>query len=96
MKKYVAIGHWDNSENITCVISEADTIKDFRSDLRGNAFVTFVILSEQKLAEIKSADGFFEVFQIIKKLTGNARRWSEIVDYLDQCWDIIESKLEAI
>lgn len=96
MNKYVAIGHWDGNENITCVANDAYTMKDFRHDLRGNAFVTYVVLTESKLAEIKAAEDTLEVFNIIRKLTSNYGRWNEIVDYLDQCFDIIEARVAAI
>ena len=28
MKKYIAIGHWDFSKNITCTAGDAKTMKD--------------------------------------------------------------------
>lgn len=34
MKKYIAIGHFDDSENITSVSMKATTIKNFRDYFR--------------------------------------------------------------
>lgn len=38
MKKYIAIGHFDDSENTTCVAESTTSIKSFRSDCIGNGF----------------------------------------------------------
>ena len=92
MKKYLAIGHWDDSKNTTCVASTAHTMNDFRDDLGGNGFVPYVILSEKKLKEIEKAKDM-ELFYIVKKLTSNYRKWNEICEYINQCWEIMEEKL---
>lgn len=91
-KKYLAIGHWGDSKNTSCVASAAYTMKDFRDDLGGNDFIPYVILSEKKLGEIEKADEM-ELFYIVKKLTSNYRKWNEICDYIEQCWEIMEEKL---
>lgn len=91
MKKFLAIGHWGDSKNTTCVASTANTMKDFRDDLGGNDFIPYVILSERKLDEIKNADGM-QLFCIVKKLTTNYRKWNEICDYIEQCFEIMEER----
>ena len=95
MKKYVAIGHWYNSHNTTCAVGEANSVAEFRADLKCNGFRTYVVLSDRKLAECKNASEF-ELFDIIKKLTTNYRKWNEVADYVEQCMDIIEFKFGRI
>ena len=93
MKKFLAIGHWGDSKNTTCVASTARTMKDFRDNLGGNDFIPYVILSEKKLKEIESADGM-DLFYIVKKLTTNYRKWNEICDYIEQCFEIMKERFE--
>ena len=95
MKKYVAIGHWYNNNNTTCFVGEADSIAEFRTDLKCNGFRVYVVLSDRKLAECKNANEF-EIFEIIKKLTTNYRKWNEVVDYVEQCMGTIEYKFSRI
>lgn len=92
MKKYIAIGHWSDSKNTTCVAMKCYTIKHFRENLGGNAFVPYVIISEKKMEILKNLDEF-EVFDEVKKMTGNYRKWSEICDYINQCFDFMEEKI---
>lgn len=91
MKTYIAIGHWDYSKNITCVVSDADTRKEFEHDLKGNGFIAWVIFSEKKLSEYKAAD-FIERMDMVSYRNRHAM---DIRDYLDECMDIIENKLAA-
>lgn len=91
MKKFIAIGHWDYSKNITCVVSDADTRKEFEHDLKGNGFIAWMVLSEKKLSEYKAAD-FIDRMDMISYRNRHAM---DIRDYLDECMDIIENKLAA-
>lgn len=92
MKKYLAIGHWDNNKNITSVAMECSTIKNFKDNLSGNGFIPYVIISEKKMEVLKTAD-CFNLFDEVKKLTGNYRKWNEICEYIEQCFDIMEEKM---
>ena len=92
MKKYLAIGHFNDSENMVSVAMPANTIKDFRDDLGGNGFIPWAIISEKKLEVLKSAD-CFELFDEVKKLTTNYRRWNDICEYIEQCLDIMEERM---
>lgn len=96
MKKFVAIGHWMESKNTTCVVADANSMKDFRDDLKGNSFVAYTILSEKKLDECKAAEDGWELYKIVKGCTTNYRKVDEVIEYLEQCIDIIEDKLAAI
>lgn len=53
MKKFIAISHWDYSKNITCIVSDADTRKEFEHDLKGNGFIAWMVLSEKKPASTR-------------------------------------------
>lgn len=92
MKKYIAIGHWNDSKNTTCVAMSCYTIKHFRDNLGGNGFTPYVIISEKKMEVLRNTDEF-EVFDEVKKMTSNYRKWSEICDYINQCFDVMEDKL---
>lgn len=92
MKKFIAIGHFDDSENMTSVAMSASNMKNFRQDLGGNGFIPWAIISEKKMEVLKNADAF-ETFEEVKKLTTNYRKWNDICEYLEQCMDIMEEKL---
>lgn len=91
MKKFVAIGHWDYSQNITCVVSDANNRKEFEHDLNGNGFIAYTIFSEQRINKYKAAD----IFEKMEMISMRIRHSIDIKDYLDECMDIIESKLAA-
>ena len=98
MKKFIAIGHWNDSQNTICIASTANSMKDFRSDCYGNAFTPWVIISEKKFEAIRKAFKSpygMEVFEEVKKLTTNYRKWNEITDYIESCFDIMEAKMNA-
>lgn len=92
MKRYLAIGHFKESKNVTCVSSIEYSIKDFRTDLYENAFVPYIVLTEKKFNRIKDMDNF-DIFEAVKKMTTNYRVWNVVADYVSQCSDIMEEKL---
>ena len=51
-------------------------------------------LAIKKYAEkiLKNTDSF-DLFDEVKKMTGNYRKWNDICDYIEQCFDIMEEKL---
>jgi hypothetical protein len=91
--KYIAIGHFKESENITSIAMEANSVKDFRRDCVGNEFVAWAVISEKKLEVLKDVD-CMDLFDEVKKLTTNHRVWNDICDYIEQCMDIMEDKLQ--
>lgn len=42
---------------------------------------------------LKNID-FMGLFHEVKKMTTNYRRWNDICDYIEQCLDIMEEKLD--
>ena len=95
MKKYIAIGHWRDSKNITCAALIQNTMKGVRKDLIGIDFVVYVVLTEKKLETLKNAN-YFEVYKEVRKLTSNCHVWENVTDYIKQCFDIIEEKMSAL
>ncbi|MBO6266976.1 MAG: hypothetical protein J6M06_01955 [Synergistaceae bacterium] len=98
MKTYAAIGHFKDSKNIVSVAMTANSVKDFRGDLFGNEFVPYVVLTENMVAKLHAAyaaDNCFGVYDQVKKLTTNYRVWSDVADYIEQCFDIIDEKIAA-
>lgn len=93
MKKYIAIGHFKESENMTSVAMATISIKNFRDNLGGNAFIPWAIISEKKMEVLKNTDSF-DLLDEVKKLTTNYRRWNDICEYIEQCFDIMEEKIE--
>lgn len=95
MKKYLAIGHFDWTKNMTSVALPANTMADFKNDLSANAFIPYVIITEKRMETIKNLDSFY-LFEEVKKMTTNYRRWGDICDYIEQCFDIMEDKMAAV
>lgn len=91
MKKYIAIGHWTENENMTSVANTAMTMKNFRDDLGGNNFVPYVVISEKKFEKLLNGA---DVWEEVKKLTSNYRKWNDITEYIAQCLDIMEEKMK--
>ena len=91
MKKFVAIGHWDFSKNITCAVGDARTMSEFKQDLRGNGFIAYAVFAEEKVAAYKAAD----VFERMDMINFRNNHALDIKDYMDECMDIIEGKLAA-
>lgn len=92
MKKYIAIGHFDDSKNMTSVACKASSMKNFRQDCGGNGFIPWVVISENKMEVLKNAD-CMTIFDEVKKLTTNYRVWNDVTEYIEQCLDIMEEKL---
>lgn len=96
MKKYLAIGHFKGSENMTSVAELCNSRDSFKSDLRGNAFVAYAIISESKMEALKaSIEDPLKLFDEAKKLTSNYRIWNDLCDYIEQCFDIMQERMEA-
>lgn len=93
MKKYIAIGHWNDNKNITSVASTSRTIKDFRDLLGRNGFIPYVIFTEKRFNEIETISNW-DLYETIKKMTSNYRKWNDIVEYINQCYDIMEEKIQ--
>ena len=92
MKKYIAIGHWDGNENTTSVACIEDTKAKFMETLKLNGFRAYVVLTENVFDEMKEMD-CFDLYEKVKKLSSNYRKYNEITDYIEQCMDIMSDKL---
>lgn len=92
MKKYIAIGHFKDSKNVTSVVIPQVTKKAAVSDCYGNAFVPYVVLTEKTFKNLPLNDDL-EVFYLVKKMTTNYRIWGIVTDYLTECADLIIEKL---
>lgn len=93
MKKYIAIGHWNDNKNMTSVAMKCNTNKNFRENLAGNGFIPYVVISEKKMEILKNTNDF-DLFDEVKKMTSNYRIWNNICEYIEQCFDIMEEKME--
>lgn len=91
MKKYIAIGHWKEQDNVSSVVCESDSIKAFRKELVSNGFVQYVILSEDKFNSM--LDIIDDGMALFYKLKGISRNTNTVVEYIQQCYDIIQYKL---
>lgn len=89
MKRFIAIGRWQYSENITSVVADANTRKEFEIDVKCNGFIPYMIFSEKKFNKYKTAD----IFDKMEMISSRNRHAIDIEDYLNDCMDIIESKL---
>lgn len=93
MKKYLAIGHFNDSKNMVSVAMKATSNKNFRENLNGNCFIPYVVISEKKMEILKNTDEF-QLFDEVKKMTSNYRIWNDVCDYIEQCFDIMEERME--
>lgn len=92
MKKYIAIGHWDGNEDTTSTSCMEDTKSKFMETLKLNGFRVYVVLTEKAFDEMKEMD-CFDLYEKVKKLSSNYRKYNEITDYIEQCMDIMSDKL---
>lgn len=92
MKKFIAIGHWDGNENTTSTACMEDTKAKFVETLKLNGFRAYVVLTEKTFDEMKEMD-CFDIYEKVKKLSSNYRKYNEITDYIEQCMDIMSEKL---
>ncbi len=95
MNAYIAIGHFKDSENITTVALTQRTKKAFMRDCYGNDFVPYVVLTEAMVEKVLSMDSF-ALWDQVRKLTSNFRKWNEVTDYIEQCGDIIEAEIARV
>ena len=93
MKKFVAVGHLDGNTNTTSAAMEHQSKALAERDFRLNGFRAYVVLTEKAFREMQEMD-CFELYEKVKKLTSNYRKYNEITDYIEQCADIMEQKLE--
>ena len=93
MKKYIAIGHWSDSENIVSVAHSNNSLKDFRDDLGGNGFIPWMILTEKSFQDI--LDGA-DVWEMVKRKVTNYRKWDLVTDYISQCLDIMKDRINEM
>lgn len=93
MKKYIAIGHWDNSQNMTSVANSNINLKGFKVDLRGNGFVAWAILTEERFKKMLTLDDD-EVWEEVKRITPYCRHWQDVEEYICQCSDIMQERLD--
>lgn len=96
MKIYAAIGHFKDSKNITSVVFEQNTKKDFMRDCYGNEFVPYVVFTESMLNKILALDCGMDVYEQVKKMTSNYRVWNEVTDFLTQASYLITDKVKEI
>ena len=89
MRVYAAIGHFKGSKNMTSVAMTHNTKKGFITDLHGNEFVPYIVITEKMLKKLFTCDS---VFEQVKKMTSNYRIWNDVCDYIGQCGDILEEK----
>lgn len=95
MKKYAAIGHWKGNDNMTSIAAAQNTKADFVTDLRANGFVPYVVITEGMMKKLGTADDGLTLYDMVKKMTTNYRVVNDVVDYLDQCFDILADKVAA-
>lgn len=95
MKKFVAVGHWAVNKNTTSVAEQGRTKADFAEMLKFNGFVAYSIISEEVFRSMKEMD-CFAIYDAVKAVTPNYRKYNEVTDYIEQCYDIMETRLEEV
>ena len=64
-------------------------------DCYGNDFVPYVVLTEAMVEKVLSLNGM-ALWDQVRKLTSNFRKWDEVADYIEQCGDIIEAEIARV
>lgn len=95
VKRYIVIGHFKESTNITSIADCGYNIKDVRTDCIGNGFIPYVILTEKKFRLLNDI-GEFKTYEEVKHLTSNYYKWNDVTDYILQCYDIMQQKMDEI
>lgn len=96
MNAYLAIGHFKNNENVTCIAMQQTTKKDFMRDCYGNEFVPWVVITEKTFERLSKCDDELAAWEIVKKLTSNYRVWNDVADYIEQCFDLMTEKMQNV
>lgn len=96
MNAYLAIGHFKNNENVTCIAMQQTTKKDFMRDCYGNEFVPWVVITEKTFERLSKCDDELAAWEIVKKLTSNYRVWNDVADYIEQCFDLMTEKCKTL
>lgn len=94
MGKYIAIGHWKASRYISSIVTTQNTMRDFREDLKRNEFIPYIVMTEKRFNEIIELDRY-DIFQEVKKMTTNYRKWDIVTEYICQCCDIIQEQCNS-
>ena len=71
---------------------ESTLKENFVKNMLGNEFVAYVIITEKMMNKIESMCGM-DLFNQVKKMTTNYRRWNDVVEYIEQCYDIMEDRM---
>ena len=95
MNAYLAIGHFKDSKNVTCIAAQQATKKDFMHDCYGNEFVPWVVITEKTFERLSKCDDELATWEIVKKLTSNYRVWNDVADYIEQCFDLMTDQLRT-
>lgn len=93
MKKYIAIGHFKGNQNITSVAMSNNNMEEFRRDCKGNGFIAWAVITEKRMETLKELDAF-GLFDEVKKMTSDCKRWNDVTEYIEQCMDILEERME--
>ncbi len=64
-------------------------------DCYGNDFVPYVVLTEAMVEKVLSLDSM-ALWDQVRELTSNFRKWNEVTDYIEQCGDIIADKIAQV
>lgn len=96
MDVYIAIGYFKSKkDNITCVAYKDRSKKDFIDSLRSNEFVAYSVFSKYKMCQIEQAEGnSFDLYNLMKGVSSSYKAAGLSADYLEQCLDIIQDKIE--
>jgi len=96
MKRYIAIGHYRNSENVNFVIGSTDTRDEFKYELIANGFVYYAILTPKRMHDLLAMDDIARLDDMRKIAGGSrARQFETTIDYIDQHQGDIRRKLYA-
>ena len=96
MKVYIAIGYFKDNKNITQVVFKQNTIKDARKDCKNNAFVPYILLTENMFEKVLKIENTTDVYTQVRKLISHCGSWNIVTDYIYQLKDDIIEKVNKV
>lgn len=93
MKAYVGFVRTEQG-NMTAVAEVANSRRAFENDLRKNGFRVIYLMNYDKVQRVSEMDGSDRIEWIAETRTAWKQR-DMVLEYIDQCMDIIADKVQA-
>ena len=93
MKAYVGFVRTEQG-NMTAVAEVANSRRAFENDLRKNGFRVIYLMNYDEVERVSNLEGIARIDWVHETRTAWKQR-DMVLDYIDQCMDIIADKVQA-